>query len=52
MAAFFFAMVGLEGVGEVLLYIGLALALLASALYVRTGLRELDASSPTASSSA
>ncbi len=37
MGAFFFAMVGLEGVGAVLLYIGLALALAASALYVRDG---------------
>ena len=36
-------MVGLEGLAEVLLYVGLALALLATALYVRTGLRELRA---------
>ncbi|HEY4429301.1 MAG TPA: CDP-alcohol phosphatidyltransferase family protein [Solirubrobacteraceae bacterium] len=43
MGAFFFAMAGLEGLGEVLLYVGLALALLATALYVRTGLRELEA---------
>jgi cardiolipin synthase (CMP-forming) len=40
MGAFFFAMAGLEGLGEVLLYVGLALALLATALYVRVGLRE------------
>ncbi len=40
MGAFFFAMVGLEGFGEVLLYVGLGLALLASALYLRAGLRE------------
>ncbi len=33
MGAFFFAMVGLEGFAVVLLYVGLALALLASALY-------------------
>jgi CDP-diacylglycerol--glycerol-3-phosphate 3-phosphatidyltransferase len=39
MGAFFFAMVGLETVGEVMLYAGLALALLATVLYVRSGLR-------------
>jgi cardiolipin synthase len=38
MGAFFFAMAGLEEVGEAMLYVGLALALLASALYLRTGL--------------
>jgi cardiolipin synthase len=37
MGAFFFAMVGLEGLGTVLLYVGLALALGASVLYVRDG---------------
>jgi phosphatidylglycerophosphate synthase len=37
MGAFFFAMVGLEGLGAVLLYVGLALSLAASALYVRDG---------------
>jgi cardiolipin synthase len=41
MGALFFAMVGLEGVGEVLLYVSLALALWASALYVRYGLAEI-----------
>jgi cardiolipin synthase len=41
MGAFFFAICGLEGLGEVLLYVGLALALVASVLYVRSGLREL-----------
>ena len=41
MGALFFAMIGLEGVGEVLLYAGLALALWASALYVRYGLAEI-----------
>ena len=41
MGALFFAMVGLDGVGEVLLYVGLALALWASALYVRYGLAEI-----------
>jgi phosphatidylglycerophosphate synthase len=40
MGAFFFAMAGLGTLAEVLLYVGLALALLASALYVRTGARE------------
>ena len=40
MGAFFFAMAGLGTLAEVLLYVGLALALLASALYVRTGVRE------------
>lgn len=39
MGSFFFAMAGLEGLGEILLYVGLALALLASALYARAGLR-------------
>jgi cardiolipin synthase len=37
MGGFFFALVGLEGLGAVLLYIGLALALVASVLYVRAG---------------
>ena len=40
MGAFFFAMAGLGTLAEVLLYVGLALALLASAIYVRTGVRE------------
>ncbi len=40
MGSFFFAMVGLSTLAEVLLYIGLALALVATALYVRTGLAE------------
>jgi phosphatidylglycerophosphate synthase len=40
MGSFFFAMVGgLETFAEVLLYVGLALALVATALYIRTGLR-------------
>jgi len=43
MASFFFAMAGLQTLAEVLLYLGLALALLASVMYVRTGLRQLDA---------
>jgi len=36
MGAFFFAMTGLGVLAEVLLYLGLAMALLATALYVRT----------------
>jgi cardiolipin synthase len=52
MGSFFFAMVGLEGAGEAMLYVGLALALLASALYLRSGLRSLRARPPAASSSA
>jgi cardiolipin synthase len=43
MGALFFAMAGLEALGEVLLYLGLALALLASGLYARSGLRALRA---------
>ncbi len=45
MGSFFFAMAGLEGLGEVLLYVGLALALAATVLYVRAGLRETRAAS-------
>ncbi|HEY5343084.1 MAG TPA: CDP-alcohol phosphatidyltransferase family protein [Solirubrobacteraceae bacterium] len=41
MGSFFFAMVGWRTVGEVLLYVGLALALLATGLYVRDGRRSL-----------
>ncbi len=52
MGSFFFAMVGLEALGEALLYVGLALALLATALYVRDGARALREAPPTASSSA
>jgi cardiolipin synthase (CMP-forming) len=43
MGALFFAMVGLGGLAEVLLYVGLALALVASALYVRSGRAQLRA---------
>jgi CDP-diacylglycerol--glycerol-3-phosphate 3-phosphatidyltransferase len=43
MGSFFFAMAGLEGLGEALLYVGLALALLATVLYARSGLRQLHA---------
>jgi cardiolipin synthase len=41
MGSFFFAMVGLETFARILLYVGLALALLATLLYVRSGLRML-----------
>jgi cardiolipin synthase (CMP-forming) len=41
MGAFFFAMIGLEGLGAILLYVGLALALTASVLYVRDGRRQV-----------
>jgi len=41
MGALFFSMTGLRTLGDVLLYAGLALALAATALYVRTGLRQL-----------
>jgi len=44
MTAFFFAMAGLQTVADVLLYIGLALALTATALYGRSGLAQLRAS--------
>ncbi|MGH2912036.1 MAG: CDP-alcohol phosphatidyltransferase family protein [Solirubrobacteraceae bacterium] len=41
MGALFFAMCGLGGLAEVLLYVGLALALLASVMYVRAGRAQL-----------
>jgi len=41
MGALFFAMTGLGALAEVLLYVGLVLALVASALYVRSGLGQL-----------
>ncbi len=43
MGALFFALCGLETLGEVLLYLGLALALAATWLYVRSGVRQLHA---------
>jgi cardiolipin synthase len=43
MGALFFPMTGLKTLGEVLLYIGLALALIATVLYARTGLAALRA---------
>jgi CDP-diacylglycerol--glycerol-3-phosphate 3-phosphatidyltransferase len=42
MSALFFAMAGLETVGEVCLYVGLALVLGSSVQYVRSGLRQLQ----------
>lgn len=44
MGALFFAMCGLGTLAEALLYVGLALALVASALYVRSGLAQLRGS--------
>jgi cardiolipin synthase (CMP-forming) len=41
MSAFFFAMVGLGGFAEVLLYIGLVLVLVATALYMRSGFEQM-----------
>jgi cardiolipin synthase len=43
MGSLFFAICGLGGLAEVLLYVGLALALIASALYVRSGLAQVRA---------
>jgi cardiolipin synthase (CMP-forming) len=39
MGSFFFAMVGLGRLAEVLLYVGLGMALVASAMYLRSGAR-------------
>jgi phosphatidylglycerophosphate synthase len=52
MGAFFFAMAGLGKFAEVLLYVGLAMALLASALYIRSGVRQARAAAVKDSSSA
>jgi len=41
MGSFFFAMAGVGALAEALLYVGLALALTASALYARSGLAQL-----------
>jgi cardiolipin synthase len=45
LGSFFFAMAGLQVVGEVMLLVGLALALVASALYARDGIRQMRAAS-------
>ena len=52
MGAPFFAMAGVHWLAEVLLFAGLALALTATALYVRRGMVELRRVGPQASSSA
>jgi cardiolipin synthase (CMP-forming) len=41
MGSFFFAMAGLEGFGQVLLYIGLAMALVATVMYGRSALAQM-----------
>src|SRR5436309_5669655 len=52
MGAPFFAMAGLHWLALIMLYVGLALSLSATVLYVRRGVRELRARHPQASSSA
>jgi cardiolipin synthase len=47
MGSLFFPMTGLGRLGEVLLYVGLALALTATALYVREGARALRGGRPS-----
>jgi CDP-diacylglycerol--glycerol-3-phosphate 3-phosphatidyltransferase len=46
MAALFFALTGLDTLPDVFLYVGLLLALLATGLYVRTGVLQLRARRP------
>ncbi len=41
MASLFFAITGLEGLAEILLYVGLVLAITATVMYLRYGLSEL-----------
>ena len=41
MASIFFALTGLEGLAEVLLYVGLVLAITATVMYLRYGLSEI-----------
>ncbi len=48
MGSFFFAMVGLEGAGEVMLFVGLALALWATVLYLQVGLQATRRASSSA----
>jgi cardiolipin synthase len=43
LGSFFFAMAGLRGAGVVMLLVGLALALVATALYARSGRRQMRA---------
>jgi cardiolipin synthase len=47
MGGLFFPMCGLQTLGEILLYIGLALALTATALYLRDGLRAARSATPS-----
>ena len=47
MGALFFAMAGVGGLAEILLYIGLALVLGSTAQYVRDGVRQLRAGPST-----
>jgi phosphatidylglycerophosphate synthase len=47
MGGLFFPLCGLETLGEVLLYVGLALALTATALYLRDGVRAVRVSRPS-----
>jgi cardiolipin synthase (CMP-forming) len=47
MGGLFFPMTGLQTLGEVLLYVGLALALTATALYVRDGWRTMRVGRPS-----
>jgi cardiolipin synthase len=47
MGGLFFPLTGLRTLGETLLYVGLALALLATALYVRDGVRAVRAARPS-----
>jgi phosphatidylglycerophosphate synthase len=48
LGSFFFAMAGLEGLGAALLIVGLILALIASGLYARSGVRHLRAARSSA----
>jgi phosphatidylglycerophosphate synthase len=43
MGSFFFAMAGLETVGEIMLYVGLAMALVATVMYGRSSLAQMRA---------
>jgi cardiolipin synthase len=47
MGGLFFPMTGLQTLGEILLYVGLALALLATALYLRDGARAMRGAAPS-----
>lgn len=51
MGSFFFAMTDLRTFAEVLLYIGLSVALIATVMYARTGLHQLHGAQARASSS-